>query len=338
MSTATTWTNQRFNPSDAKQISDASHPDLPTTTSQSSSASKPTGAIVGGIIGGLAVILSFIALSLYIIRRHRRPLQDTTHSDERLAHMRKISDATVVSGNMTLADSSSVRPIVQTPSISNMQRSASISSLPFFNSLIGRDSRTAMRQTPAPQDPGVPPIEEVITPYTLPPMNDVPEKKHSDGEWPVFDQPGAPPHNTVRMAVLPSTPQRKTGTIRYNPPAYSESDTTTPLSPTMSRHQGQDSIDSTLSTPLASEASDSTARRVVHTPANSGSSSSHMGISNPVRASTSTFHTLQTSISTRRTSVGAVSMPRAYGRSLFTSRSRDTMTQTEESFSPSEIA
>lgn len=336
LSVATTWTNQKFNAADAKTIYEASHPDLPTATSQPSpSTSSPTGAIVGGVIGGLFIIGCFVTLSFCILRR--RAKGNIAHPDDRLAHMRKISDTTVTSGNATLADSS-LRQMDQTPSISNVQRSTSISSLPFFSSL-GRDSRAAvMGHTPAFQDPGLPPLEEVITPYTLPPTNDTPEKKHTDGEWPVFDQPNAPPQNAVRMAVTPSpTPPRKTGTNRFNPPAYSESDTAT-LSP-MSRHQNQDSIDSTLSTPMATEASD-TVRRI-HTPGNSGSSIGHMGILNPIRASTST---LQTSVSTRRTSVGQVSMARGgFVRTLFTTRSQDTMNnhadeRSEESFSPSEIA
>lgn len=341
----TLWTNKKFNSADAKTIYQASHPDLsaPTSQSSSSSSSSPTGAIIGGVIGGLVAIIVFIVLFVCIIRRHRGAMQNAARPDDRLAHMRKISDATVTSGNgTTLADSLSLRPLVPPSSSSNVQRSTSISSLPFFNSLIGRESRAAMGHIPIPQDPGLPPLEEVITPYTLPQMNDTPEKKHTDGEWPVFDQPSAPPQNTIRMTVIPSqTPPPKAN--RYNPPAYSESDTTTPLTPTMSRHHNQDSMDSTLSTPVASEASNSTVRRALHTPANSTSSSGHMpGIPNPVRASTSTFQTMQTSASTRRTSVGQVSMARGFARTLFTPRSRDTMDhaeeRTEESFSPSEIA
>lgn len=329
----TTWTGQIFSLSDAKTIYLASHPDLPATTatSQDTPESMPVGAIVGGVIGGLVVICLFIAIFICLIRKNRKAMNGAANPDERMAHMRKISDTTVTSNNTTFADSSSTRPMLRTPS-TNMQRSTSISSLPFFSSLLGRDSRAAGAQTPGPQQPNIPPLSEFITPFTLPPTNDVPEKKITDGEWPAFDQPSAPPQNTVQMAVFPSqTPPRKTGTIRYNPPTYSESITT----PTVSRHQPQDSTDSSLSTPLATEASDGTARRAFHTPANSGSSMGHMGVSNP-RASTSTFQTMQTSLSTTRTSVGQVSMARGYGRSLFRPRSRETMT--EESFSPSEIA
>jgi hypothetical protein len=325
ISTATTWPNQKFSPAEAKKIYQASHPDLPTSTS--SSKPTPIGPIIGGVIGGVVFIALCIVFVVFLLRRHRRAMQNLVHPHDTSAHSRKVSDTTVTSGNMTLFDSSFPGPSVQIPSSANVQRSTSISSLPFFSTLIGRDSRATLGHTPVSQDPGFPPIEEVITPYTLPPTNDTPEKKHSDGEWPVFDQPSAPPQNAIRMSVTPSqTPHRKGGTTRYNPPAYTESEAHTP---TISRHQHQDSIDSGSSTPVGTE-TDSIGRRGVHTPAHSGSSMAQMGMSTPVRASTSTFHTLQTSISTRRTSGGG-SMSRAHGRSIFTGRSR-------ESFSPSEIA
>jgi hypothetical protein len=170
--TATTWTEQYFNTTEARIKDLANYDDLPV----SSSSSPPTGAIVGGIIGGLVIIASFIAC-VWIIRRQ---LGRATHIKARpnhlLGHTRKISDSTT--------------PTLPAPSIT---------SPPFSNYFVGH---TTMGYTPASQDSDPLPAEERIIPFIQPP-NHTPERKlgHSDGAPPVFDQPSAP----QRMTVPPPT-------------------------------------------------------------------------------------------------------------------------------------
>jgi hypothetical protein len=184
--TATTWTNQYFNITEARIIDQAGHDDLPPTTSSSSSfptatsplppsSPPPTGAIVGGVIGGLVIMASFIACCVWIIRRHMgRATHITARPNHLLGHTRKISDSTT--------------PILQ---------ASSITSPPFYNYLAGH---TTMGYTSASQDSDPLPAEQGIIPFIQPP-NHTPERKlgHSDGAPPVFDQP------SQRMAVPPPT-------------------------------------------------------------------------------------------------------------------------------------
>ena len=267
---------------------------------------------------------------IWITRRHRQRLASggvLANGDSRLEHLRKISDTTVDSGLGSLT--SGTRLIQRSASgITQMHNNyTSSSSLPFFQSPQRTIASPVQQESQSPPRP-----EDVITPYTLPPTNESPDKKQSNGEWPVFDAPNAPPQNSVRMEVFPSqTPPRR---ARYNPPAYSESD---PASP-MSRHHGQGSIDSNLSTlDTSSQGSTMHNMRPTHTPANSGSSIGHMAFYSPLRTSRGTMHT---SVSTRRTSIGAFSSQQGHGRSLGTRRSgsRELRRQTQDSISPSDIA
>ncbi len=279
-------------------------------------------------------MVAFAMIVIWITRRHHQRLVSghvLANGDSRLAHLRKISDTTVDSG---LGSLTSGTPLVQ-PSTSGGTRmnpnNSSASSLPFFQSLGRAIVPPARQESLSPPRP-----EEVITPYMLPPTNDSPDKKQSNGEWPVFDPPNAPPQNSVRMEVFPSqTPPRR---ARYNPPAYSEADPTSPTSPT-SRHHPQESFDGNLSTPDSSSQGSTIQIRPTHTLANSGSNSSmgYMATSSPLRASMGTIHT---SISTVRTSIGAFSSQQGHGRSLASRRSgsRELRRQTQDSISPSDIA
>ena len=330
--TATKWTNQKFNSAEAKNWT--SYADLnPSSASASPSSSPqptpPVGAIVGAVIGGLVVIVGFIMIVIWITRRHHQQLASggvVANGDSRLEHIRKISDTTVNSG---LGSLTSGTLLVQRSGsgVAQMHNNyTSSSSLPFFQSPQRTFTSPARRESRSPPRP-----EEVITPYMLPPTNESPDKKQSNGEWPMFDPPNAPPQNSVRMEVFPSqTPTRR---ARYNPPAYSESDPASPVS----RHHGQESIDSNFSTPDTSSQGSTMHIRPTHTPANSGSSLGHMPISSPLRTSMGTVYT---SLSTRHTSIGGFSSQQGHGHSLGTRRSasRELRRQTQDSISPSDIA
>jgi hypothetical protein len=176
--TATTWTNQYFNITEARIIDRANYDDLPVGLSPTTTSSPSTGAIVGGIIGGLVIIAFFIACCVWIIRRHMgRATHITARPNHLLGHTSKISDSTT--------------PTLPAPSIT---------SPPFSNYFVGH---TTMGYIPASQDSDPPSAEERIIPFIQPP-NHTPERKlgHSDGAPPVFDQPSAPPQ---RMTVPPPT-------------------------------------------------------------------------------------------------------------------------------------
>ncbi|KAF9527099.1 hypothetical protein CPB83DRAFT_895530 [Crepidotus variabilis] len=285
----TTWTNQKFTPSDAKNIAQQGHPDVGATPAPTQkSKSTPVGPIVGGVVGGVVVIVAFIAIAIFIIRRNRKNSDQTsilTHS--RPMHERKISDMTSEDSHMNMKSvggwtsvNSRAPLLMQTSSIAATSptlhtQTPSVSSLPVFSTPV-RSNPTNQTQTPSP-----PPVssssrrpEDTVTPFTLPPTVDNPDQKRSHGEWPVFDEPNAPPPSGVRMNVTPMqlTPQRN----RYNPPAYSESspgDHSTPP-----RHRaGQPSTDSDHSSPSNSNA-DAQPQRPTHTPAYSSSSLSYVGV------------------------------------------------------------
>ncbi len=272
---ATKWTSQKFNPSEAKQIQQSGHADLGSTSS-SKKNSTPVGAIVGGVVGGLVVLGVFIALAIWILRRYRSPTELFLDGpDSRTTHIRKISDTTVTSGMTTSGGSTftSVLPGMfrnhNTNAAARMHNSSvSVSSLPFFNSGIAGE----LHQSSPPRQNGTP--EGVVTPFTLPPTNENPDKKQSNGEWPVFNSTNAP-HNLVRMEVTPSP--NSTRRERYNPPAYSESVSGTTVSGTTvpSLHRVQVSMDSTnYSVPESTVHGDTSVRRT-HTPVNSVSSMGH---------------------------------------------------------------
>ena len=62
--------------------------------------------------------------------------------------------------------------------------------------------------------------ETAVEPFRLAPTNNYnSDRKQTDGAYPVYDPPTAPP--AVRMEVQ-STPQTPRGRTKYNPPAYTE--------------------------------------------------------------------------------------------------------------------
>ena len=250
--TATEWTNQRFNSSEARNWTSPSSPTL-----------TPVGAIVGAVVGGLVVIVVFIIVVIWIIRRHRQRLASggvLANGDS----LCKISETTVDSGLGSLT--SGTRLIQRSASgITQMHNNyTSSSSLPFFQF----PQRTIV--SPARRERW---SSSRLTPYMLLPIHENPEKKQSNGECSLFGPPNAPSQTLPRRAS-------------HNPPAYSEFDPALP----MSRHHGQESLDSYLSTP--DTGSQGSVMRQTHTPANSGSS---MG-------------TMHTSVSTARTRIGAFSL------------------------------
>jgi len=142
--------------------------------------------------------------------------------------MRTISDMTAGSndnslGYTTLTSSPMADTNVPTsPTI--LTHRSSILSLPFMNSIAGSiapygTAHTLGRQTSTgPPPPGQ---EDVIAPYTLPPISNNSDRKQGSGGYPVYDTPSTPPPNALRVqSMQPVTPARR---ARINPPTYAES-------------------------------------------------------------------------------------------------------------------
>ena len=147
---------------------------------------------------------------------------------EKSIHMRNISDMTAGSninslGYTTLMSSRMVDTSVPTsPTV--LTHSSSIRSIPFMSSIAGSivpygTAHILGRQTST--GPLVPSNQEdVIVPYTLPPVSSNPDSKQGSDGYPVADTPSPPP-NALRVENLQHvTPTRRS---RYNPPTYAES-------------------------------------------------------------------------------------------------------------------
>lgn len=147
---------------------------------------------------------------------------------EKQNHMRTLSDMTAGSndnslGYTTLSSSPMANTNVPTsPTI--LTHSSSIRSIPFMSSIAGSiapygTTHSLGRQTST----GPPPSsqEDVIAPYTLPPVSNNPDRKQGSGGYPVYDTPSTPPPNALRVENMqPVTPARR---ARVNPPTYAES-------------------------------------------------------------------------------------------------------------------
>ena len=141
--------------------------------------------------------------------------------------MRTLSDTTNVTnvdslGYTTLSSSPMVDTNAPTsPTI--LTHHPSIRSLPYMSSIAGSiapygTAHLLGRQT----SPGPLPSnqEDIIAPYTLPPISNNPDRKQADGAYPMHNTPSTPPNIMRAESVQPSTPTRR---ARYNPPTYAES-------------------------------------------------------------------------------------------------------------------
>lgn len=147
---------------------------------------------------------------------------------EKPNHMRTLSDMTAGSndnslGYTTLTSSPMGNTNVpSSPTI--LTHSSSIRSLPFMGSIAGSiapygTAHPLGRQTSTGPSPSS--QEDVIAPYTLPPISNNPDRKQGNGGYPVYNAPLTPPPNALRVnSVQPVTPARR---ARYNPPTYAES-------------------------------------------------------------------------------------------------------------------
>jgi len=222
----TTWADGSFNAATAQNISSKGNPDVggPSTSTKS----KPIGAIVGGVIGGIVVLLGAIIVGIFLIRRTSRPPKNADPSPLLMSnhnHFRSQSDVTA--NNMSTPNMStplgytslSSSPMHPTSPTIRTHASSSIRSFPFFSSGGSTVHPPSLRQQSPPPVPAHR-DETAVEPFTLAPSNNYnPDRKQANGAYPMYDQPTAPP--AVRMEVRSTTPTQG-GRTRYNPPAYTE--------------------------------------------------------------------------------------------------------------------
>lgn len=274
---ASTWNDQRFNIEQARTIHDQGnsissltrvstdivslgHPDLVQTPAPSQDqlplpkSSSPVGAIVGGIIGGLAVIALACGLAFCMHRKKQKLIQlSSTHvGPDGSKHARTVSDQTQTSvigpyGYQPLVRSLATSPSSQpplSPTTGTMHtHTASVNSLSYFGSVShsvipygtsvspppNAPVNLSVMQSTSPLPNTQPNSENIIVPFTLPPSDttsyglDAPlsDTKRADGAIiPVYDSPDSLPAHVVTGDTLRGNSQTRS---RVNPPAYEAS-------------------------------------------------------------------------------------------------------------------
>jgi hypothetical protein len=325
----TTWTNGLFSVPAAQQIANQGHPDLVGTVPTTHKKSSNIGAIVGGVIGGLVVIAAAAAIAFYILRRQRKPASSGTASSiiEKPNHMRSISDLTTNSALQGYTTLSST-PMNPPTSPTILTHNTSVRSVPYFSSAVESTLPYGSASPPPGRQAASPPPrnrEDVIEPFTLPPANaNVSDRKQTNGAYPVYDSPTAPPPTAMRMEITrPVTPTQRT---RFNPPAYTESSPshsgTTSPPPSRPIHRGKQGSTDTLQS-LTSSRSHGQRPTPAHSPNSSGSGMNNiMGITNPAIPNNQ---------------AGGSAVPQGHGRQVSASRD-EKRRPTEESFSARDIA
>jgi len=249
----TTWSDQRFNLGQAKAIHDQGTPDK-VQTSSSGKSSTPVGAIVGGVIGGLAVVIlgGLVALFMYRKKQKRQTPATVTHSHEDASgHSRTMSDLSQKSNGIgfgyqrmdrSLATTSpSSRPPMSPTSGTMHTHTSSVNSLSYFGSINPSVAPYSSPPPPAARtlSPSPPPNhgmnrEDIIVPFTLTPSpeaisrqgshSNLTDRKRSDGAIiPIYDSPNSLPQQLIQHSS--SSSEHSVPRRRLNPPAYSAVDT-----------------------------------------------------------------------------------------------------------------
>ncbi|KAG6885502.1 hypothetical protein C0993_000752 [Termitomyces sp. T159_Od127] len=272
---SSTWTDQRFSIEQARTIHDQGnsiwdsphvlfymrhlgHHDLVQSPSQNQllphQSSSPVGAIVGGIIGGLAVIALAGVIAFYMYRKKKKQNESLlTHvGTDGSKHGRTVSDISQTSvfrpygyqqRERSLATSPSSQPPLSPTTGTMHTHTASVNSLSYFGSVSHSVIPYGTSLSPPPnahvispisQSPSPPPNnqlnrENIIVPFTLPSshttstgLNVNLDAKRADGAIvPVYDSPDSlPPHVVSGDSLSLNTPTRS----RVNPPVYTSID------------------------------------------------------------------------------------------------------------------
>ncbi|KAF9466912.1 hypothetical protein BDZ94DRAFT_1250076 [Collybia nuda] len=248
-----TWPNQKFDVTAAKALDDKNLPDIDGPPVKKTST---TGPIVGGVIGGLAVIGLALGAAFFLksrkMKQHRRGAVASAYGP---THARKESNTSQLSQssgtdmNLPYMRIQSPQSFATTqlshppmsPGSTFHTRTGSVNSLSYFGS-IHNSAAYNTSPPPPPQRQLSPPIplsihnpsanpEDIIVPFTLQPLTNsqaeisrqgsstnLADRKRADGSIvPVYDPPSAPPQAMISDEVaIPSASRRP----KVNPPAY----------------------------------------------------------------------------------------------------------------------
>ena len=157
---------------------------------------------------------------MYLVRRNSRRNSVTDPSPLLMneTHIRSNSDTNNGYTGYTSLSSSPMQRLSSPMIRTHLTRaSTSIHSFPFFGSGGSSVSHTMRQQSPPPV--AMQRDETAVESFRLAPTNNYnPDRKQSDGAYPVYDPPTTP---TVRMEVQ-YTAQTPRGRTKYNPSAYTE--------------------------------------------------------------------------------------------------------------------
>jgi len=271
----------------AEMLQNEGHADVVPSLTTIKKSSSPVGAIVGGVIGGLAVIVLGAIAAYFIYRRKRRHIIVSPTQVDASGHSRTTSDVSQKStligfGYKRLNPSRVTSPTTQPPSspmsaITMHTHNSSVNSLSYFgsvnHSIYPSSPPAAVARTLSPSPPPVAYTrnrEDIIVPFTLDPSPEaisrqessanLADRKRADGAIITnYDPPNSSPLQLganvgPSMTDVTSTVSRS----RLNPPAYSAVDEASVVNARVRQTHGkkgsddtQHSIDSNLSAGVA---------------------------------------------------------------------------------------
>ncbi|KAJ7474238.1 hypothetical protein FB451DRAFT_1558421 [Mycena latifolia] len=203
------WNNARFDTGQAQLVAQQNHPDLvqgPAPTGGKKSK-PPIGPIVGGVVGGLAVLAIGAALAFSFLRKRNQGI-----------HGRSVSDFSGTS--ILLPQTMSVAPSARPGTVyttGTHTHTGSVHSLTY-----GSGYTSPARVMSPPPALQLVSREDVIEPFTLRPTSppaSIPRKGSETTMRTAFNQepPASPPPGVMQDYGASESSQR----ARLNPPAYS---------------------------------------------------------------------------------------------------------------------
>ncbi|PBK91863.1 hypothetical protein ARMGADRAFT_1166057 [Armillaria gallica] len=180
------WTGGRFDSSAAKNLASQGHPDLTSDDNNINNhgSSTPVGAVVGGVVGGLAVLSLAAVIAFFLFRRHRR--NAATKGADRISehpsgetrstmHLRSNSAMTQLSDPTSFHSSGIINMMNQPPPLSpqslnrpTLHSRSSSSDVGGHGSYFGSVHGTSALMSPTTaESQGISTnLEDIITPFT----------------------------------------------------------------------------------------------------------------------------------------------------------------------------
>ncbi|KAG6849766.1 hypothetical protein H0H93_005448 [Arthromyces matolae] len=249
----TNWNDERFNLEQAIELHNQGKPDVVVSASTPKKSSK-VGPIVGGVVGGIAVILLAAGVAFYLQRRKKQSRDDyatnkVAHSNgDGPGHARTVSDLSTKSNligfgyqqlDRSFATSPSSPPPMSVTSGTMHTHTGSVNSLSYFGSVshsvspygaasppptIARTLSPSISPPPVPSLPTQPQAalnrEDIIVPFTLPPSDTNSSSHGHPTDRKRADGAIIPvfdPPNSFPVAVAPATESGETSASGSRP-------------------------------------------------------------------------------------------------------------------------